>query len=858
MNKENHSISESSPNKRKSGTDNTSTSLVRNIKAKFESGELNKDENKHPSILMTPKSIIKKFEAMSRDASMPLNGSIMPSSTSSSSIQNQPLKLSTSKTNIPIPPPPPSTPAFQINLKKTSQDIQHANKQKQTDTSIINSDHINPKSIIERFEQMTKINNSNNNNNNNMVLQPKHMYQQPLGEFLVQNGAVLANSSNTNPINNNNASLTYISSLASSNRESAANCSEIESKDDNVDGQNDIEMNTDEAIYEELGIINNKQQETNQNNRDTMTTSLFEDSMERDDEEDDEITPTPTDLNAQETYSISSSYTGSMINQEFEDLVENDQDATTDYTECTEDNNYTTEQETTCTESVLEEENEQVENLKVRPPHSTITIRTSLKGSGTGQVQIDQLNEMPLFSIKEYRKQKKYTAAGGIGTAPRRSSIMTVPMQHINKNRSKSKLITSVNNANNSNKIIDSSAEDQNKQIKYLERTKELEELIKQEDNVIHQTGIALERCLTDSHFTGSSEHIECNRILLISCQKRQAYLTEINRVRQLILQLNKKNTSNNASSASTVSDTNKTNETDLNSMDLTGLLILSDLQLPLKESYLNKVKSGDEKRIFYFLCLIRNGIQVLQTQVISVQELIATRDNYITFPNRMAISNVDVNFKVKIDVYGLEMLPKETKPSKQSSSATSKFFSPFKHSVFHSSSSSSNNSNNNNNNNHHYNEQSNMGMMSTSGSKSSNFIHIDTIEITNKDLTTNRFKLNISSSSIPLTGTLFVNVRCMPSKSIELKGFMTLFEDSNGLRSWDRRWCFLNNYNISYWKYPEDEYKNSPIGIINLTKCLNEKVTILPRDLCARKYTIELLISESENDHENLTQSKK
>jgi RNA polymerase primary sigma factor len=57
------------------------------------------------------------------------------------------------------------------------------------------------------------------------------------------------------------------------------------------------------------------------------------------------------------------------------------------------------------------------------------------------------------------------------------------------------------------------------KKSKYLERIKELEELIKQEDNVIHQTGIALERCLTDSLFTGSSEHIECNRILLISCR---------------------------------------------------------------------------------------------------------------------------------------------------------------------------------------------------------------------------------------------------------------------------------------------------------------------------------------------------
>ncbi len=84
---------------------------------------------------------------------------------------------------------------------------------------------------------------------------------------------------------------------------------------------------------------------------------------------------------------------------------------------------------------------------------------------------------------------------------------------------------------------------------------------------------------------------------------------------------------------------------------------------------------------MFYFLCLIRNGIQVLQTQVMSVQELIGSRDTCITFPNRMAINNVDINFKVKIDVYTLEVLPRDTKSHKQTlaSNATAKFFSPFK-----------------------------------------------------------------------------------------------------------------------------------------------------------------------------------
>ena len=63
-----------------------------------------------------------------------------------------------------------------------------------------------------------------------------------------------------------------------------------------------------------------------------------------------------------------------------------------------------------------------------------------------------------------------------------------------------------------------------------------------------------------------------------------------------------------------------------------------------------------------------------------------------------------------------------------------------------------------------------------------------------------------------------------------------------NGTGTWDRRWCFLNNYNISYWKYPDDEYRTGPLGLINLTKCVSERVAILGRDLCARKYTLELL----------------
>jgi hypothetical protein len=66
------------------------------------------------------------------------------------------------------------------------------------------------------------------------------------------------------------------------------------------------------------------------------------------------------------------------------------------------------------------------------------------------------------------------------------------------------------------------------------------------------------------------------------SGQKRQAYLTEINRLK-------------NMSTVEATIDTSSSLD-EISTADLTGLLIFSDLQLPIKESYLNRLKSGDGK----------------------------------------------------------------------------------------------------------------------------------------------------------------------------------------------------------------------------------------------------------------------
>lgn len=145
----------------------------------------------------------------------------------------------------------------------------------------------------------------------------------------------------------------------------------------------------------------------------------------------------------------------------------------------------------------------------------------------TAPVPVNQ----PLLSLKDYRKQTK-TFRSGCGR--RRSSMM--PQKGVAPVRDRSGAVsTTTSTTTTTTAAATSAAGTANKQqmtglqsineneesarvSKALERIRELEEFIRQEDNSIRQTKDAIECCLSDPQFTGSAQHIECNRLLLISC----------------------------------------------------------------------------------------------------------------------------------------------------------------------------------------------------------------------------------------------------------------------------------------------------------------------------------------------------
>ncbi|XP_017476336.1 PREDICTED: actin-binding protein anillin-like [Rhagoletis zephyria] len=106
-----------------------------------------------------------------------------------------------------------------------------------------------------------------------------------------------------------------------------------------------------------------------------------------------------------------------------------------------------------------------------------------------------------------------------------------------------------------------------------------------------------------------------------------------------------------------------------------------------------------------------------------------------------------------------------------------------------------------------------------------------------------------------PLEGVVHMKANCELSVLVEHRGFLTMFEDISGFGAWHRRWCYLNGSVLNYWKYPDDERKKAPIGSIDLYACRTQKVTVAPRDICARLNTMLLEFERParENDEESL-----
>ncbi|XP_015126460.1 anillin [Diachasma alloeum] len=354
------------------------------------------------------------------------------------------------------------------------------------------------------------------------------------------------------------------------------------------------------------------------------------------------------------------------------------------------------------------------------------------------------------------------------------------------------------------------------------EKLKRLKDEVCKQNTIIGQSSQALNLCNATVEFSGSREQVEGERLLLMATHRRQAAHNEIQRLK--------------------VEGTLRPSVPGASEVQESGSLTISAVTLPLKK---DQIRNMDADVRLHFLCLIKHLDTVIATQVVQAEP----GDSCIRFPSTLKLEDLYSDFKINVEVYSLEtraeILPHEVKyhihgghcgggNAKKGVKTPKKFLKQESRLVMPS-------------------VQSPAGPNAV---RSPAFILTGYVVFSLKEVSRQQFTLNKVPRNSVLEGKLQMHVECELSVSVEHRGFLTMFEDVSGFGAWHRRWCLLKGDTLSYWKYPDDERKKTPIGSLELQGVSTGSVGLVSRDICARPHTflLETVREAQPGDVESLT----
>ena len=72
------------------------------------------------------------------------------------------------------------------------------------------------------------------------------------------------------------------------------------------------------------------------------------------------------------------------------------------------------------------------------------------------------------------------------------------------------------------------------------------------------------------------------------------------------------------------------------------------------------------------------------------------------------------------------------------------------------------------------------------------------------------RQKFLLVDVAYPLDGCIILNIKCFPEvveQTCQIyRNFMSVYQMVDGYGSWPRFWCVLGNFQLKFYRYPEDE----------------------------------------------------
>ncbi|XP_072530932.1 anillin [Salminus brasiliensis] len=344
------------------------------------------------------------------------------------------------------------------------------------------------------------------------------------------------------------------------------------------------------------------------------------------------------------------------------------------------------------------------------------------------------------------------------------------------------------------------------------------------QQTVIHQASQALNCCTDEEHGKGSQVEAEAERLLLIATERRVALKAELDRLK--------------AEGPAAQKKISSRPQEDIGVPASTGSVSLQELRLPLKADFVCSTANKPESGNHYFFVMIRAGAEnTVATPLANTHS--ALSGDALTFSTKFTLPDVSSDFEIDIEVYYLVQkrefqLDKRKKPSKSKAITPKRFLAITKSNL-------------------------QTPVMASPGGpnavRTSNFVLVGSHKLTLASIGKNKFPMEKVPFLCPLEGHIYLKMQCEVGSRVEERGFLTMFEDVSGFGAWHRRWCVLSGYCISYWTYPDDEKRKSPIGRISLACCTSRKVEPANREFCARPNTFELITvrPQREDDKETL-----
>ncbi|XP_021483120.1 anillin isoform X2 [Meriones unguiculatus] len=362
-------------------------------------------------------------------------------------------------------------------------------------------------------------------------------------------------------------------------------------------------------------------------------------------------------------------------------------------------------------------------------------------------------------------------------------------------------------------------------QVNIKQKMQELNNDINLQQTVIYQASQALNCCVDEEHGKGSLEEAEAERLLLIATEKRVLLIDELNKLKGEGPQRRQK-------AAAIVQS---------GFVPSKGSVTLSEICLPLKADFVCSTAQKPDASNYYYLIMLKAGAeQMVATPLASAANSLS--GDALTFPTTFTLHDVSNDFEINVEVYSLVQKKDSSGPDKKKKASKSKAITPKRLLTSITSKSSL-----------HSSVMASPGGLSAV--RTSNFTLVGSHTLSLSSVGETKFALDKVPFLSPLEGHICLKISCQVNSSVEEKGFLTIFEDVSGFGAWHRRWCVLSGNCISYWTYPDDERRKTPIGRINLANCISHQIEPANREFCARRNTLELITvrPQREDDRETL-----